>query len=60
VDVPAVNRADLEATLAKAFINLGCEGSIDFQENPVLHCMSIFSPAVVVVFLAVTAFHRFK
>ena len=44
----------------KALINLGREDSVDFHENPVLHCMSILSPAVIVVFLAVTAFHHFK
>ena len=43
----------------KALINLGREGSVDFHENPVLHCNSFSSP-VVVLFLAVTAFHHFK
>ena len=52
--------AHLEVILAKALINLGREGSVDFHENPVLHCMSILSSVVVVVFLAVTAFHNFK
>ena len=42
----------------KALINLGREGSVNFNENPVLHCMSIVSP-VVLVLLAVTAFHHF-
>ena len=32
-----------------ALSNLGREGSIDFHENPVLHCTSILSPVVVVV-----------
>ena len=44
----------------KALINLGREGSVDFDENPVLHCMSILSLVFVVVLLAVTAFHHFK
>ena len=44
----------------KALINLGREGSVDFQGNPVLHSMSIVSPVVVVVLLAVTVFHHFK
>ena len=44
----------------KALINLGCEGSVEFHENPVLHCMSMLSPVVVVVLLAVIAFHHFK
>ena len=44
----------------KALINLGREGSVDFNENPVLYCMSITSPVVVVVMLAVTAFHHLK
>ena len=43
----------------KALINLGREGSVDINENPVLHFMSILSP-VVVVLLALTAFHHFK
>ena len=43
----------------KALINLGREGSVDFHENPAHHCMSILSPLVVVVLLAVTAFHHF-
>ena len=60
MDVPAVKRADLEVTLVKALIKLGREGSVDFHENPVLHCMSIVSPAAVVVLLAVTVFHHFK
>ena len=38
----------------------GREGSVDLQENPVLYCMSILSPVVVVVLLVVTAFHHFK
>ena len=44
----------------KALINLGRESSVDFHENPVLHCMSILSPVVVVVLLAVTAFQHFN
>ena len=44
----------------KALINLGREGSVDFHENPVLHCMSILLSVVVVEFLAVTAFHHFQ
>ena len=44
----------------KALINLGREDSVDFHESPVLYCMSIVSPVVVVVFLAVTAFYHFK
>ena len=44
----------------KALINLGPEGSVDFHENPVLHCISILSPVVVVVLLVVTAFHHFQ
>jgi len=44
----------------KALINLGREGSVDFNKNPVLHCMSIVSPVAVVVLLAVTGFHHFK
>ena len=44
----------------KAVMNLGCEGIVDFHENPVLHFMSILSPAVIVVLLAVTVFHHFK
>ena len=44
----------------KALIKLGREGSVDFHENPVLHCMSIVSPVVVVVLLTVTVFHHFK
>ena len=44
----------------KALINLGREGSVDFHKNPVLHCMSILAPVVVVVLLAVTVFHHFK
>ena len=44
----------------KALINLGREGSVDINENPVLHFMSILSPVVVVVLLALTAFHHFK
>ena len=46
--------------LAKALVNLGREGSVDFYENPVLRCMSIVSPVVVVELLAVTAFHDIK
>ena len=42
----------------KALINLGREGSVDFNKNPVLHCMSIVSPVAVVVLLAVTGFHH--
>ena len=41
----------------KALINLGHEGSVDFNENPVLHFINIESPVIVVVLLAVTAFH---
>ena len=44
----------------QTLINLGREGSVDFHENPFLHCMSIVSPVVVVVLLAVTVFHHFK
>ena len=44
----------------KALITLGCEGSVDFHEKPLLHCMSILSPVAVVVLFAVTAFHHFK
>ena len=44
----------------KALINLGREGSVDFQEIPALHCMSTLSPVVVVVLLAVIAFHHFQ
>ena len=44
----------------KALSNLGREESVDFHENPVFHCMSILSPVVVVVLLAVTVFHHFK
>ena len=33
-------------TLVKALINLGREGSIDFHENLVLHCMSVLSSVV--------------
>ena len=59
-EVPAVKWADLEVTLAIALISLGCGSSVDFHEHPVLHCMSILSSVVVVVFLAVTAFHYIK
>ena len=44
----------------KALINLGRESRGDFHENPVIHCMSILSSVVAVVFLAVTTFHHFK
>ena len=44
----------------RALINLGRAGSVEFHENPVLHCMGILSPVVVVVLLAVAAFHHFK
>ena len=44
----------------KALINLGREGSVDFHKNPVLHCVSILLPVVVVAFLAATVFHHFK
>ena len=44
----------------KALINLGREDSVDFHENPVLQCVSIVSLVVVVILLAVTAFHHFK
>jgi len=44
----------MEVTLVQVLINSGREGSVDFHENPVLHCMSILSPVVVVVLLAVT------
>ena len=40
----------------KALINLGRDGSVDFHENPVLHCMSILPPVVVVLLHVVTAF----
>jgi len=50
----------LEVTLAKALVDLGRQGRVDFHENPVLHCMNILSPVVIVVVLAVTAFHRIK
>ena len=46
--------------MVKALINLGREGSVNFHENPVLHCMSISSPVVVVVLLALTAFPHFQ
>ena len=59
-DILLVKRAELDVTLVKALINLGREGSVDIHENPVLHCMSIVSPVVVVALLAVTAFHHFK
>ena len=48
----------MDVTLVMALINLAREGSADFNENPVLHFMSILSPVVVVVLLAVTAFHH--
>ena len=44
----------------KALINVRCTDSADFHENPVLHCMIILSPVVVVLLLALTAFHHFK
>ena len=44
----------------KALISLGREGSVDFHENPVLHCMSIVSLVDAVVLIAVTVFHHFK
>ena len=50
----------MEVTLANTLINLGHEGSVDFHENPVFHCMSIVLSVVVVVFLAVTASHLSK
>ena len=60
MDVPALKKVDLDVTLVKALIKLGREGSVKFHGSPVLHCMSILSPAGVVVLLALTAFHHFK
>ena len=57
---PPRNHPCLEVPLVKALVSLGREDSVDFHENPVLHCMSMVSPVVVVVLPAVTAFHHFK
>ena len=47
----------LEAHAGEGF-NFGREGSVDFHKTPVLHCMSVLAPVVVVVLLARTTFHH--